>query len=296
MAEILKTCPLCNSGQFHLAYTIKDFSVSGEEFSIQSCENCTLMFTSPRPAEHQIAPYYATELYISHKDEGNSLINRVYKQVRRITMSQKVDLLNKAIPNKGKILDIGCGTGYFLDSMEAAGWHIAGVEVDDGARKLAEQRLNIKIENNLLAMNFEQYKTITMWHVLEHIHKLNESMLKITDMLEDNGRLIVALPNWKSNDAQYYKEYWAAWDVPRHLYHFSPESVAELASKYSLTVQDILPMKFDSYYVSLLSEQYKGGSILRYPKAVIKGLSSNLKAASSGQYSSLIYVLKKQNA
>ena len=296
MPETLTSCPLCKSGQFRFAKQINDYSISQEQFSLDQCENCSLLFTNPRPAENEIAPYYQHENYISHTDEGNTLVNRVYKLVRKITLKQKLSLINRLSAQKGKVLDIGCGTGYFLETALNNGWSITGVEVDEHARELANKKLNKQVVKSLSQVHDKGFNIITMWHVLEHVHQLDDYLNTIHTLLNSEGKLILALPNHQSLDAEKYGVKWAGWDVPRHLYHFSPASIKHLAAKYSLTVKEVLPMKFDAFYVSMLSEQYKGRGVLRYPLAIKNGMQSNSKAKKTGHYSSLIYVLSKQNA
>jgi predicted SAM-dependent methyltransferase len=118
-------------------------------------------------------------------------------------------------------------------------------------------------------------------------------MEQVKYVLKDEGIAFIALPNHKSWDTQYYKKQWAAWDVPRHLYHFSMDTFSNLAKKHGFKIVEILPMKFDAFYVSLLSEKYRTNK-MNYIKALFQGMKSNRWAKkNNNNYSSLIYVLRK---
>ncbi|GAA0891985.1 class I SAM-dependent methyltransferase [Fulvivirga kasyanovii] len=293
MLETLNTCPLCDSGHFNNYLTCKDYTVSGEEFNLVTCTNCSFTFTNPRPKAEDLSQYYQSQDYISHSNKSNSPVNIIYKIARNFTLKKKVALIN-SLNKKGSMLDIGCGTGHFISACKEDGWAINGVEPDENARKMATDKTAINISADIKDVEQTEFDVITMWHVLEHIPNLNDFMQILAHKLKETGKLIVAVPNYKSHDAQYYKQYWAAYDVPRHLYHFDQESLGRLATKYQLKINKILPMTLDAYYVSLLSEAYKGAGILKFFKAPIRGFISNQKAKNNNfNYSSLIYILSK---
>jgi 2-polyprenyl-3-methyl-5-hydroxy-6-metoxy-1,4-benzoquinol methylase len=292
MHQELQHCPLCHSGQFRLFTTAKDYSVSGEMFSIQQCQNCDLLFTNPRPAETELGRYYNSATYVSHTNEGNTLINRVYKLVRHITLRQKTALIEKW-STTGELLDIGCGTGHFLAAAKAKGWKVDGVEINDGARKQAEAALEQDLYQQLTEIPLtKRYQIISMWHVLEHVYDLGQTLTLLKDLLHKQGSLVIAVPNPECYDAQVYESAWAAWDVPRHLYHFSQDVMQKLARKHGFAVKEVRPMYFDAFYVSMLSEEYRKGK-KAYASAVVTGLRSNLWAKNhNNQFSSLIYILQ----
>ena len=288
----LTNCPLCNSGQFNLYLKTKDFSVSQEEFKIVECNNCNFRFTNPRPDEESTGAYYESENYISHTNKSNNLLNSVYKIARIFTIQDKSKLLKKWA-KKGSLLDIGCGTGEFLDYNKQLGWRVNGVEVNEQARKQAEGKLNQSLFKKVEEVpEDKKFQAITLWHVLEHVADLEKTCRKIINLLDANGTLIVAVPNCESYDAAYYREYWAAYDVPRHLSHFTKASMGQLWNKLGLNVQAVLPMKLDAYYVSLLSEKYKNGNS-NVLSAGRVGWTSNFKAKKEINYSSLIYIIRK---
>jgi SAM-dependent methyltransferase len=289
----LKTCPICSGHELNNHFSVKDHSISGEIFNISMCKNCGFRFTNPIPSEATIGKYYQSEDYISHSDTNKGIINKLYHLVRKQSLRSKIKLIDKTCPAKGTILDIGCGTGYFLQACKEDGWKIQGMEPDSTARMLAERNIGQSVFNNLFSIKEEGlYDLITLWHVLEHVHKLNETIQHINKLLKPNGRLIIAVPNLLSFDSSTYGEYWAAYDVPRHLYHFAPTDMDKLLTKHKFVKIDTNPMMFDSFYVSMLSDKYKYGKT-NYIRAFLNGFKSNRKASGNKNYSSLIYVFKK---
>lgn len=290
-----ETCPVCKSREIESSFLVKDFSVSGRDFPLWTCRTCTLRFTQDVPIQEEIGAYYQSSDYISHSETRKGLVNQLYHLVRRVTLKQKRKLINKLIAQKkGTILDIGCGTGAFLEEMQKSGWKAIGLEPDESARKIAISRnLNVHPAEDLFQLR-ENVDVITMWHVLEHVHDLHRYLTKVAGVLNQDGVLLVAVPNYTAYDQLAYQQYWAAYDVPRHLYHFSPASIRALMEKHGFRVEKMLPMWFDSFYVSMLSEKYRSGNV-NYVSAVLHALQSNVNAIGNPQKcSSVIYVLKKQ--
>jgi len=252
--EKLTNCPICNSTKSELHKTVKDCTVSQEDFDIVKCTSCEFLFTNPRPNPESLGDYYKSEDYISHTNKSNSPINLIYKLARTQTLKWKFSLVNKTAPKT--ILDYGCGTGHFLNYCHKKEIKVNGFEPDEDARKIAQQNLGEAIFASTLAIK-NTFDVITLWHVLEHIPNLNEAMIWLKNHLAKNGRLIIAVPNSESYDAKIYDKYWAAYDVPRHLYHFTKNTLTDLAIKHSFCVESIHPMKLDSFYVSLLSNKHK---------------------------------------
>lgn len=292
--EELKNCPVCQNNTFIEFLKVQDFTVSQEKFSIQECKNCGFKFTNPRPDLTQIGEYYKAESYISHTNTSKGLIAKLYHSVRKYTLKGKLNLINSLIPQKGKLLDVGCGTGMFLNVCREDGWIVNGIEPDGGARQIAEEINKASIKTEILSsFKNETFDIITMWHVLEHVHLLNKTVDWLNERLSENGYLIIAVPNHESKDAEIYQEHWAGYDVPRHLYHYSQKSIKQLFEQKGFSLKETLPMKFDSFYVSMLSTKYQSGKI-NYIKAFLDGLKSNMSAGSNnGNYSSLIYIFKK---
>jgi 2-polyprenyl-3-methyl-5-hydroxy-6-metoxy-1,4-benzoquinol methylase len=292
--ERLEQCPICGKEAFKNFLVVNDNAVSKESFVIVECENCSFKFTNPRPDAQSIGQYYESEDYISHSNTTNGIINRAYHVVRSITTKQKVELINKYAPVKGSILDYGCGTGVFLSACKKDGWEIRGIEPNAKARKKATEQTGEIIAETLEDIEGEKYEVITLWHVLEHIHALNDTMEQLLEHLQEDGTLIIAVPNADSHDAQEYKENWAAYDVPRHLYHFTQPTMKRFLKKHKMKLEEVLPMKFDAYYVSLLSEKQKQGKT-KMLTSVMNGYRSNSYAEKNGNdYSSLIFIAKRK--
>ena len=320
----------------------KDYSVSKENFELLLDDRIDLLITNPRPKKENLSKYYETENYISHTDRKKSVTEIVYSLVKKYTLNKKLELLNSFPVEEKNVLDIGCGTGDFLNVCQQAGWKVTGIEPSEKAREKGleklekgtyiysdihaffeddfageEKDLDYKqsykqtklyhhsehetknIENEVLKFEDDytpenkpyQFDVITMWHVLEHVHDLDMYIYRLKQLLKPDGVLVIAVPNYKSYDAEFYKEHWAAFDVPRHLWHFSQTAIHRLFATELMKVVKTIPMKFDAFYVSLLSEEYKTGK-KNFIKAVISGIKSNKEAKRTGEYSSLIYVLK----
>ena len=289
-------CPVCAADKIAPQLTAKDYTVSQQQFSIWHCNNCTVRFTQDVPEQNAIGAFYQSDNYISHSDTKKGIVNSLYHLVRSRTLNAKRKLIIDEVGMmKGEILDIGCGTGAFLNTMKTAGWGITGLEPDDTAIKKAAELYNIQAQlpEKLFELKPSTYHAITMWHVLEHVHELHAYIKQLHNLLTPQGKIFIAVPNYTSYDAGLYNEHWAAYDVPRHLYHFSPQSMQHLLAQYSLTLIAIKPMWYDSFYVSMLSEKYKNGkgNII---KAFWNGLVSNLKAmGDKKKCSSVIYIIAK---
>ncbi|MFC0780924.1 class I SAM-dependent methyltransferase [Flavobacterium sp. HJSW_4] len=272
--------------------TVKDHSVSKEIFDLYYDEELDMLITSPQPELQNLGRYYESEDYISHTDNKRSLFEKAYHFVKNIALQNKLNLINSQQPQKGKILDIGAGTGDFLLTAKNDGWETIGVEPSDRAKNIAKQK-GISFVEEISALENHSLDVITMWHVLEHVPDLENQIKELKRLLKPTGTLIIAVPNYKSFDANHYQTFWAAYDVPIHFWHFSKKSIQLLFERVDMKLEKILPMKFDSFYVSLLSEKYKTGK-MNYIKAFFIGLKSNWKAKSTKEYSSHIYVLKNK--
>lgn len=290
MYEKLESCPCCKSTQFTNHMICKDHSVSGESFALMKCVKCELIFTSPRPDSDTIAGYYKSDNYISHTNKSNNPINTVYRIARSIALRRKINLI-QSYTSAQDYFDFGCGTGHFIKYAQSKGKVVSGMEPDADARKIAADITQSSIYESLDSIK-PKFDVITAWHVLEHVGDLRGTLKMLKKRLNAEGFLFIAVPNINSFDAQHYKEYWAGIDVPRHFYHFTQTAFSHLAKAAKLRIVDIHPMTFDSYYVSLLSEKYQTGKS-NYLKALKIGQLSNQKAANTGEYSSLIYVLQK---
>ncbi|WP_153796162.1 class I SAM-dependent methyltransferase [Foetidibacter luteolus] len=289
-------CCFCNSENITKVFTAKDYTVSKTEFEIWHCNNCTGRFTQHVPDQQSIGAYYQSVDYVSHSDTKKGFINRLYHLVRKYTLQSKRKLVIQASGvAKGSLLDIGAGTGAFANEMKVAGWQVTALEPDETARQNAfnNYQLNLLAPETIYRLPGSSYDVITLWHVLEHVHDLHGYFTAFQKLLKPGGILLVAVPNYSSYDAEVYQQYWAAYDVPRHLYHFSPECMRQLAAQHGFNILSYKPMWFDSFYVSMLSEQYKNGKGNLFA-AFNTGLASNRRAMKDvKKCSSVIYVMRK---
>lgn len=267
----------------------KDYLVSGESYEVMVCDTYDMLVTSPVPVD--LGYYYKDEAYISHTDAKRTLFDKLYQTIKRISTKRKYQLIDRFKTGK-TILDVGAGTGDFLAFFKSKNWEVSGVEPNEEARALAAEK-EVHLAPDIAVYNHQKFDVITLWHVLEHIPNLSEYIRTLESLLTDNGILVIAVPNFKSYDAAHYKEFWAAYDVPRHLWHFSQTTIAKLFKEVEMTIIEKHPLKFDAYYVSLLSEENKTGK-KNLIKGFLNGWRSNQKARRTSEYSSLIYVLRKK--
>lgn len=290
----MNTCPWCGTPSSKSYLKLKDYFLTKQDFEILECPSCGLLFTTPRPQGADLDQYYQSEEYYSHQENKMGFIPKVYEAVKSINLKNKVSMAIGGLP-QGKLLDIGCGVGDFLVHVKQKQWDVVGVEPSEQARSIAEQRLQSKLllPNELHQLPDASFDVITMWHVLEHVDNLPDQVSELRRLLKPGGRLLIALPNYRSFDCIYYKDKWAAWDVPRHLNHFSRSSIQNLFPSESFKQIETQKLKWDSYYISFLSERYLGHS-LPLVRGFWTGLRSNLKAHASGEYSSLVYRFVKR--
>ena len=294
--NINNKCLICDSENLKEKLALKDYFLTQKDFRVIKCQDCGFLFTDPKPKEDELGLFYKSENYISHNASKFSFYNVVYKAVRNFALASKLRLISK-YKSSGKILDIGCGTGEFLNQARKKAFKVSGIEPNKSAREFAIENYNLEIKNENYLSEIDDYSidVISMWHVLEHVYNLDERLNSIERILKKDGVLIIAVPNPKSYDAEFYEQFWAAWDVPRHLYHFTQSALSKLIEKFNFEIVETKPMLFDSFYVSLLSEKYKSEKS-NYIRAFYIGLKSNLRAKKQNQgYSSQIYIIKRQN-
>lgn len=279
-----------NTDKQEIYLSVKDYLVSGERFSLLKNNSMELLETYPQPSAEEISKYYESDGYISHTDSNKGWINSIYQGVKRYSLRRKMDLIEQGFGGERTLLDIGAGTGDFLNEASRRGWEVTGIEISPDARDLAKEK-GLALYNSMLTLEGKKFDVVTLWHVLEHLHDLPASIHRISNFLKPGGMLVVAVPNYNSFDANYYGPYWAAYDVPRHLWHFSQNAMKKLFDP-ELTLTRIKPLIFDAFYVSLLSEKYATGKKFSL-KAFWIGLRSNFKAQRSKEYSSLIYIYTK---
>ena len=266
----------------------KDYMVSGESFSIVKRPGQSYLETQPVPLA--LDRYYESDAYVSHTDASDSFFERTYQFIKQITLRQKVRSIGKPKSKRNMLLDFGAGTGDFLQTAKSKSWKVYGVEPNFQARELARKK-RLELFSSLEGVKGKQFDVITLWHVLEHVPNLTECLKKLDALLSPGGILVIAVPNYKSWDAKKYKEFWAAYDVPRHLWHFDRKAMKELLPKTFRQIRT-KPMWFDAFYVSLLSEKYRTGK-QNWIKGGLNGLRSNLSACYTKEYSSIVYYYQK---
>lgn len=268
----------------------KDFLITGEEFQLLHNSELDMLVTTPQP--ENLNAYYQSENYISHSDASNTWMDKLYQVVKKYSIRKKVRLINSYSITSKKLLDVGAGTGDFLLGAKEGDWKVCGMEPNSNAIKKAAEK-GVTLYSDFSELENKKFDVITLWHVLEHLPDLDKQIEKFRNVLAENGTLIVAVPNYKSFDAKWYKENWAAYDVPRHLWHFSRTSISKIFSSHKMNVIKTKPMWFDSFYVSILSEEHQPRSKNVF-RAFAIGLWSNVRAVFNKECSSVIYILKKQ--
>ncbi len=287
--EKLVSCPVCGGHSFKPFLTCVDHTTTGESFHVEQCVECQMLATNPRPTESNAGKYYQSTKYISHTSNTHGIIDRIYLIVRHFTLRWKYALIKNNLKTN-TILDFGAGTGHFLDYCLSKNINGYGIEPSDAKKN------HPRIKDSLDQIPVTQFDVITMWHVLEHVYNLDHTLHKLKNLLTNSGTIFIAVPNWQSYDATLYKNYWAAYDVPRHLWHFSQKNMTTLLAKQGFKLLDIVPMKLDAYYVSQLSEKYKNNGTLNLKhmlRAFWISVVSNFKATRNKNYSSLIYIAGK---
>lgn len=294
--QYYRSCPLCASEQISFHIRCKDNFLTGEEYDLYRCDYCNFVFTQAHPEEGAMTRYYKSEEYISHSDTSKGLSNKLYRLVRNLMLVRKVKLIKKITGiGKGNLLDVGCGTGYFGGAMQDEGWKVTGIEMDEDARKFASSRFNMNVisPGDISTLPTGSFDCITLWHVLEHFHNPYEYFSEIRRLLKPGGLCLVALPNRNSFDAQHYGTLWAAYDVPRHVWHFEPSTFNQFAKKAGFRCFGIRNLPFDVFYISILSEKYKGSG-LSFVRGMINGKLFYIRSLFNiKRSSSILYLLRE---
>ena len=285
-------CPWCGSNKAQINLWLKDEFLTKKDFHICECLNCGLLYTMPRPSKEKIGAYYKSDEYYSHQENKKGFVPRLYEAIKKINLKHKFRLASRDLP-VGKLLDIGCGVGDFLHVAENKGWQCTGVEPSEEAREIARQRIkgDLLYSEDLEQLSDQSFDLITMWHVLEHVDDLKWQVAQLQRLIKPNGRIVIAVPNYRSYDGRFYNAYWAAYDVPRHLNHFNKTVLTKIFKTSGLSLVCMDKLVWDAYYISFMSEQYKH-HFMPLVRGVFRGLVSNAKARRSGEWSSLVYVFR----
>ncbi len=294
----MNTCIACGSSRFETLVNSQDFCVTQEAFDVSRCASCGFAYTVNAPSQDQIGRYYAHEDYVSHTDTNEGLFFRMYHKVREYMLGRKKAYMENHAKVK-RVFDIGAGTGYFVSYLRSCGIHAVGFEPDSNARQQAKKKFDLDLIDDIdvVLQEADSFDAVTLWHVLEHVHDLKGYFKKFNLLLKDDGLLVIAVPNYTSFDAQFYRKYWAAYDLPKHLWHFSPNSIQLLAKSESFQLIKTYPMPFDPFYIALLSEGHKQSGKLGKLRGVFIGAISFVKGwIKPSVASSVVYVFKKNLA
>lgn len=291
-------CPACGSRAWKPSGQVKDYSVSGEWFELLECTGCHLKATYPQPSPSQIGRYYASSQYVSHTDTRAGLTNKLFHKARTFMLDKKRQWVSGSVgKSSGRILDVGAGTGYFARAMKDNGWDVVALEPDETARSVASEKLGMVLLpiDAISSLQPGSFDVITLWHVIEHVHNIRDYMTRFHHLLKSDGVLLIAVPNYTSRDASQYGSKWAAFDVPRHLWHFTPASMNKMLTTYGFRLVKKISMPLDAFYVSMLSEKYRGNYFFGPLLALISGTKSFLSGRQKIDFSSsLIFVSKKR--
>lgn len=289
-------CPLCSSEMISAHFTCTDHFISKEVFVINRCGTCGFLFTQDYPAENEISRYYESADYISHSDTSKGIVNKIYHLIRQLMLRKKKTIVEKLTGLKnGNLLDVGSGTGHFASVMKNSGWSVTGIEINEKARNFSTSAFNLEViaPDHISELKAESFDCVTLWHVLEHFHDPHKYISDIISLLTPGGICLVALPNSSSFDAKYYNSFWAAFDVPRHLWHFDPDTFGYFSRKSGMKDEGCMILPFDVFYISVLSEKYKG-SYWPFIKGITRAFwFSILTVFRRNGSSSVIYILRK---
>jgi 2-polyprenyl-3-methyl-5-hydroxy-6-metoxy-1,4-benzoquinol methylase len=300
-------CPLCNSDKYerHLRAPDRFHLAAGNLFEIVRCVTCGFIYLNPRPRIECLPEFYQDKNYqpFLSAQSGKSWWDRIYNLARSYAVCGKRVKIEK-LKRKGQLLDIGCGTGEFLNEMQKHGWQATGIEKDPRAAEVARQRYGLDVlTTDLTSSHFAQnsFDVITFWHVLEHLPDPLHTLQRAKKMLKEDGLMLVAAPNISSYDARFYRSRWAALDAPRHLHHFVPATLARLCQAAGLEMFTARQMVLDAFYNCLMSERIIA-SIDTYKEFFlplfllrgfgVAGISLLLSRLGNGG-SSILYFIKK---
>ena len=290
-------CPLCGASEQIPYANCTDFTVSKESFTLMRCQSCGVVYTLDPPSEEQMCRYDKLNLKLKLGDSPTGLTSRLYYHVRSRMLRKKARIVeSQAYRTSGSLLNYGAKTGFFSHKMERRGWKVTSVEKYHEERLFSLEMFHHRMIDvpDMALLQAGTFDVITMWHVFEHSHHPNELLDRFYELLRPGGILVMACPNIRSTDAMHYGPYWAAYDVPRHLWHFNPNSITGLAYRHGFTLMHHEKMPYDRFYISILSERH-----LRHRMAFLRGMLQGLRSwrisiTKRGRSSSLVYVFRKR--
>lgn len=292
----IKACIVCGSTDHQTELLVTDWLVTQEKFNVKRCNKCLFRFTANPPSAEAAGKYYETEEYVEHSDNNDGFINKLYHFGRKWMMKYKLSLIQN-LQTGNRLLDVGSGAGYFLNFMQQSGYAVEGVEISEKAVKGCKDKYNIdayhpsRLIGNKIEINVD---IITLWHVFEHVYEYDEYFNSFSKLLSKDGRLIIAMPNYKCLEEKIYRTHWNGYDTPRHLWHFTPETFKKFAADRGFEIVKMKSLPLDPFYNSMISASYKKSFTL-LPITLLNGiLSSILSSISLKHSSSIVYILKKK--
>ena len=263
----------------------KDYLVTGESFKVYLDQNNIIGKTHPIPQKEEMDKYYESEEYYPHSLNKKSLLAFLYTITRKHMHLKRLTWIRGYIKKNTSILDYGCGSGDFVKYLRSKSIDAYGYEPN---YNFCEH----DFLTNQEGWKNKKYEVIVLWHVLEHIHNPFDLIQSLKKRLNKKGKILIAIPNFKSFDSKYYGKYWAGYDTPRHLWHFSRKGLGLMAKENNFKVLKVKSLHLDSIYVSCLSEKYKRSPFPLLIGIVI-GCISILKSFFTKESSSFLFVLKK---
>lgn len=253
-------CNLCGSTEAEVAITAQDFLLERPDAQVQfvKCDRCGLFYQNPRPTPEEMMSHYPSnyEPFDLHPDDERS--SRLERIAVNYGLSKRRGLILR-YRKSGRILDVGCATGLFLHVMNMdANWDAHGVEPNNYAATIAQERYGLNVHHGTLEQAqypARSFDVVTLWDVLEHVHDPAATLDEIHRILKSDGLLILRVPNGISRDAGLFKETWAGWDPPRHLYVFTPDTLTKLLAKQGYAILD-LRSRSGSYPTFVLSLRF----------------------------------------
>ena len=269
--------------------TTKDYLGSNEKFEIVWSKYKGIAKTYPKPLKNNLKEYYNSENYISHNPKAIGLISLIYLAIRSLMNRNKLKMIKPFLSKNDKVLDFGSGSGSFLYKLNFK-YESFGVEPNDFARSTSLAK-GLRVVSAMKEYKVK-FNMIFLWHSLEHVYDINKTINEFSQKINSKGILVIALPNIRSFDAKKYKSFWAGYDVPRHLWHFTEEGIIDFLERKKFKFIKKRPLFWDAIYISYLSEKYRK-SKFSLIKGVFWGIISNLTAIKTGEFSSKVYFFRK---
>lgn len=214
-------CPVC-----HQVVVVPRFSIGSGHFHIVDCIDCGTGRLEPMPTPDELNAFYPQEYY----GTSGKKFSRLIEALIQLVLNRLSWFITRRVPDRGRILDVGCGRGVLLNRLVAQGFETFGTDINEDAVRGNDPQTDIRIISELSEAAFpdEFFDCVVVWHVLEHLIDPAGTMREIERITKPGGVLIIAVPNYSSLQAKIWGKDWFHLDPPRHLYHFSVQSLIKL--------------------------------------------------------------------